>query len=85
MATRSSWSPPARSTSAPPIACRRSFAACSRDAGESSGLRCILDIDRESRAVSVEFALIPGPPAVHRLFEITRTAEGLHFIEPIEG
>jgi anti-anti-sigma factor len=52
---------------------------------ESSGLHCILEIDRASRAVSVEFALIPGPPAVHRLFEITRTAERLHFIEPIEG
>lgn len=52
---------------------------------ESSGLHCILDIDLESRAVGVAFALIPGPPAVQRLFEITRTAERLRFIEPIDG
>jgi anti-anti-sigma factor len=51
---------------------------------ESTGLHCILDIDKASRAVSVEFALVPGPPQVQRLFEITRTADRLRFIEPIE-
>jgi anti-sigma B factor antagonist len=51
---------------------------------ESSGLHCILDVDKESRAASVEFALVPGPPQVQRLFELTKTADMLHFIEPVE-
>jgi anti-sigma B factor antagonist len=50
---------------------------------ESSGLHCILDIEQASRARGVEFALVPGPPQVQRLFDITRTAERLRFIEPI--
>jgi anti-anti-sigma factor len=49
---------------------------------DASGLHCVLDIDDASRAVSVEFALVPGPPAVQRLFEITRTADRLRFTEP---
>jgi anti-anti-sigma factor len=51
---------------------------------DSSGLHCILDIDKASRAASVEFALVPGPLTV-RLFEITSTVDSLHFIEPIDG
>jgi anti-anti-sigma factor len=51
---------------------------------DSSGLHCILHVEKASRAASVEFALVPGPPPVQRLFELTQTSDILHFIEPIE-
>jgi anti-anti-sigma factor len=44
------------------------------------GLHGLLDVDQASRAAGVEFALVPGPPAVQRLFEITGTDEALRFI-----
>jgi anti-anti-sigma factor len=51
---------------------------------ESSGLHCILAIDRASGAAGTEFALVPGPPQVHRLFAVTRTDTILEFVEQIE-
>jgi anti-anti-sigma factor len=51
---------------------------------ECSGLHCILDVDEASRGAGVEFVLVPGPPRVQRLFELTRAADTLHFIEPLE-
>jgi hypothetical protein len=47
-------------------------------------LHCILDVEKASRAASVDFALVPGPPQVQRIFEITKTADMLRFIEPID-
>jgi anti-sigma B factor antagonist len=49
---------------------------------DSSGLHCLLDVDKESRDVGVEFQLVPGPPQVQRLFEVTATADSLHFVAP---
>ena len=49
---------------------------------DSSGLRCILDADTEARQDGSSIALIQGPPAVQRIFELTNTDTHLRFIEP---
>jgi len=49
---------------------------------DSSGLRLLLDCDAESRRDSHTITLIPGPPVVQRVFELTRTAEHLPFVAP---
>jgi anti-sigma B factor antagonist len=51
---------------------------------DSSGLHCILDVDSASRAAGVEFALVPGPRQVQRLFEVTRTEEQLYFVDDVD-
>jgi anti-sigma B factor antagonist len=47
---------------------------------DSTGLRCILDCDAEARNDGFSIALIEGPPAVHRVFELTNTHTHLRFI-----
>jgi anti-anti-sigma factor len=47
---------------------------------DSSGLRCILDCDAEARQDGFSVALIEGPPAVHRVFELTNTHTRLRFV-----
>jgi hypothetical protein len=49
---------------------------------DSTGLRCILDLDAESRLDGFSIALIQGPPAVRRVFELTNTDTLLRFIQP---
>lgn len=49
---------------------------------DSTGLRCILDLEAESRQDGFSIALIQGPPAVRRIFELTNTDTVLRFIEP---
>lgn len=49
---------------------------------DSSGLHCILDWDAESRMDGFSIALIQGPPAVRRIFELTNTDTLLRFIQP---
>ena len=49
---------------------------------DSSGLRLLLDCYAESRQDGHTFALMPGPPAVQRVFELTGTTEHLPFIGP---
>lgn len=49
---------------------------------DSSGLRLILDCHAEAQQDSHSIALIPGPRAVQRVFELTRTAEHLPFVTP---
>jgi anti-anti-sigma factor len=49
---------------------------------DSSGLRLLLDCYAESRQDSHTLALIPGPSAVQRVFELTGTTEHLPFIAP---
>ena len=49
---------------------------------DSSGLRFLLDCCAEARRDSHTFALIPGPRAVQRVFELTGTTEHLPFIAP---
>jgi anti-anti-sigma factor len=51
---------------------------------DSSGLHCLLDIDRESRGAGIAFELVAGGPQVQRLFELTRTTGCLRFVDPVE-
>jgi anti-anti-sigma factor len=44
-----------------------------------AGLRSILQLDLEVRDDARGFSLVPGPPAVQRLFHLTRTYELLEF------
>jgi anti-sigma B factor antagonist len=48
---------------------------------DSTGLRCILELDAASRQDGFSIALIPGPPAVQRVFEVTGTTAPLPFID----
>jgi anti-sigma B factor antagonist len=47
---------------------------------DSSGLRLLLDCSAEARQDGHTLALIPGPPAVQRVFEVTGTTEHLPFV-----
>jgi anti-sigma B factor antagonist len=49
---------------------------------DSSGLRFFLDRYDEARQDGFSMALIPGPRAVQRVFEITGTTDHLPFIAP---
>jgi anti-sigma B factor antagonist len=49
---------------------------------DSTGLRCILECDAEARRDGFTIALIPGPQAVERVFELTNTRSHLPFIDP---
>lgn len=49
---------------------------------DSTGLHCILDCEAESRENGFSVAVIPGPPAVRRIFELTNTDTLLRFVEP---
>lgn len=46
---------------------------------DSSGLAAIIAASRLCRNLAYEFRLIPGPPAVQRVFELTGVADGLQF------
>lgn len=48
---------------------------------DSTGLRCMLDADAESRQDGFSIALIQGPPAVHRVFELTNTHMHFRFVQ----
>src|SRR5690349_20698215 len=49
---------------------------------DSTGLRCILDCDGQARRNGFSFALVRGPDAVQRLFELTETSTRLPFVDP---
>ena len=49
---------------------------------DSSGLRTILSAQAASRRDGWVLALVPGPPSVQRVFEITGVKDGLRFVEP---
>ena len=46
---------------------------------DSTGLRLLLRWDAATRQDSLSIELIPGPPAVQRVFEVTGTAKLLPF------
>ncbi len=47
---------------------------------DSSGLRMILEWDAMSRADGFSFGIVPGPPPVQRLFELTNLTGHLPFV-----
>jgi len=49
---------------------------------DSSGLRAILNTRSAAHRSNVEFALIPGPPVVQRVLEITGVEAALEFVDP---
>ena len=49
---------------------------------DSTGLRVVLDWDDFARRDGIAFTLIPGPPALQRLFEITGVLDRLRFEPP---
>ena len=48
---------------------------------DSTGLRLILACDAEARQDGFTITLIPGPPAVERIFQLTNTRAQLPFID----
>ena len=48
---------------------------------DSAGLHCILELDAQAREDGRTVALIPGPAAVQRVFEVTHTEALLPFVE----
>jgi anti-sigma B factor antagonist len=48
---------------------------------DSTGLRLILSWDDAAREDGIDFSLVPGAPAVQRLFEITGVLGRLAFVE----
>jgi len=48
---------------------------------DCAGLRRILDFQQLVREAGGEFALIPGPSQVQRLFDVTRVSGALCFID----
>jgi anti-sigma B factor antagonist len=47
---------------------------------DSSGVRLALDANANSAADGTEFAIVPGPPAVQRTFEVAGLSARLPFI-----
>ncbi|MGA8339430.1 MAG: STAS domain-containing protein [Solirubrobacteraceae bacterium] len=48
---------------------------------DSSGVHAALELARRSTAQNVRLVIIPGPPAVRRVFEVTGLTERLPFID----
>lgn len=49
---------------------------------DSTGLRFLLECHADSRQDGFTIALVPGPPAVQLVFELTDTRDHLPFIDP---
>jgi anti-sigma B factor antagonist len=49
---------------------------------DSTGLRLALDLDAATRDNGLRLELLPGPPQVQRIFELTGTLDQLPFITP---
>jgi anti-sigma B factor antagonist len=48
---------------------------------DSSGLRALVMADQRARQAGRRLAIVPGPPPVRRVFEITQLADRLDLIE----
>jgi anti-sigma B factor antagonist len=48
---------------------------------DSTGLRLILEWDARSRLDGFAFSVVPGPPAVQRLFDLTGATERIAFCD----
>ena len=51
---------------------------------DSTGLRLVVICDQRLREQDRRFALVRGPDDVHKVFEITRMAERLEFVDSPE-
>jgi anti-anti-sigma factor len=49
---------------------------------DSSGLRILLAWDDTARNEGLDFELVPGPPPVQRLFDVTGVRDRLRFVAP---
>jgi anti-sigma B factor antagonist len=49
---------------------------------DSSGLRILLAWDDTARNEGLDFELVPGPPPVQRLFDLTGVRDRLRFVAP---
>ncbi|HEX6712642.1 MAG TPA: STAS domain-containing protein [Thermoleophilaceae bacterium] len=48
---------------------------------DSSGLRALVMADQRAKRGERRFAIVPGPPAVRRVFEITQLDDRLDLVE----
>ena len=48
---------------------------------DSTGLHFAVDIDAWARTNGTEFAIVAGPPAVQRTFDVSRLTDRLPFVE----
>jgi anti-anti-sigma factor len=49
---------------------------------DSTGLRLALDLDAAARGDGFRVELIPGPPQVQRIFDLTGALDQLPFVMP---
>jgi anti-anti-sigma factor len=47
---------------------------------DSSGVHCVIELARRSQRLSIRLVIIPGPKAVHRIFEICQLTGLLPFV-----
>jgi anti-anti-sigma factor len=52
---------------------------------DSSGLRALVTADERARKSGRRVAIVPGPPAVRRVFEITQLDKRLDLVEDASG
>jgi anti-sigma B factor antagonist len=52
---------------------------------DSSGLRLAVEVNAQSAADGFAFAIIAGPPAVQRAFELSGLSSHLPFVDPRAG
>jgi anti-sigma B factor antagonist len=50
---------------------------------DSSGLRALVLADRRAQAAGRRLAIVPGPPTVRRVFELTQLEDRLDLIESV--
>jgi anti-anti-sigma factor len=48
---------------------------------DSTGLHLTVEVDAHATRTGIDFAIVPGPPAVHRIFEATGLGERLPFVD----
>jgi anti-anti-sigma factor len=52
---------------------------------DSTGLHAIIDEHAAATADGREFAIVPGPPEVQRIFDVTGLEHRLPFLDPANG
>jgi anti-sigma B factor antagonist len=52
---------------------------------DSSGLRALVMADQRARKAERRLAIVPGPPAVRRVFEITALDDRLDLVDSASG